>query len=126
MMYLSNMEKSLTPFGIYFRRLRKKHSQTIYDLAKLFGVSAAYLSAIEHGKREIPSRWREIIIEQYSLSSDEIKELDDSIRKTPSNKRITINDVKEMFTNFIENVSSNEEQKKLLSERLEELLRELK
>lgn len=47
---------ALTPFGKKLRQLRDKQAMTQKDMAAALGVSAAYLSALEHGKRGVP-RW---------------------------------------------------------------------
>ena len=45
----------MTPFGEHLRRLRRKKGVTQQDMADAIGVSQAYLSALEHGKRGQPS-----------------------------------------------------------------------
>ncbi|EFL89726.1 helix-turn-helix domain-containing protein [Ahrensia sp. R2A130] len=45
----------MTPFGEYLRRLRRERGVTQQDMAEAIGVSQAYLSALEHGKRGQPS-----------------------------------------------------------------------
>lgn len=44
----------MTPFGERLRALRKARGMRQKDMAKALGVSAAYLSALEHGKRGRP------------------------------------------------------------------------
>jgi transcriptional regulator with XRE-family HTH domain len=43
----------LTPFGIEIRKYRIEKALTLSDMAESIGVSPAYLSAIETGKRNI-------------------------------------------------------------------------
>jgi len=45
----------MTPFGAKLRALRVEHGITQADLAARIQVSAAYLSALEHGRRGAPS-----------------------------------------------------------------------
>lgn len=45
----------MTPFGETLRDLRLRKGVTQQEMAKALGVSAAYLSALEHGKRGKPS-----------------------------------------------------------------------
>lgn len=45
----------MTPFGKRIRELRAEKQVTMKDMAKELGVSAAYLSALEHGNRGRPS-----------------------------------------------------------------------
>jgi transcriptional regulator with XRE-family HTH domain len=44
----------MTPFGAKIRQLREARGITQKDMAKALGVSAAYLSALEHGNRSRP------------------------------------------------------------------------
>ncbi|WP_279483148.1 helix-turn-helix transcriptional regulator [Aureimonas sp. SK2] len=45
----------MTPFGLRVRALRQERGITQGEMAKALGVSAAYLSALEHGKRGRPT-----------------------------------------------------------------------
>lgn len=45
----------MTPFGEKLRQLRAERAMTQKHMAAEVGVSAAYLSALEHGHRGIPS-----------------------------------------------------------------------
>jgi transcriptional regulator with XRE-family HTH domain len=44
----------MTPFGDRMRKLRAERGITLKDMADGLGVSSAYLSALEHGKRGRP------------------------------------------------------------------------
>lgn len=44
-----------TPFGEEIRRLREERGVTQKEMAAAIGVSPAYLSALEHGHRGMPS-----------------------------------------------------------------------
>jgi transcriptional regulator with XRE-family HTH domain len=45
----------MTPFGAQLRRLRAKRRVPLKHLAAAIEVSSAYLSALEHGHRGVPS-----------------------------------------------------------------------
>ncbi len=45
----------MTPFGAKLRELRQSRSLTQKQMAASLNVSAAYLSALEHGHRTVPS-----------------------------------------------------------------------
>lgn len=45
----------MTPFGAKLRTLRAEHGITQAELAARLQISAAYLSALEHGRRGAPS-----------------------------------------------------------------------
>lgn len=66
----------MTPFGERLRALRRSRGETGRFLAKTLGVSAAYLSALEHGHRGRPSRRLvELICQHYGIIWDEAEEL---------------------------------------------------
>ena len=44
----------MTPFGDRMRKLRSERGITLKEMAEALGVSSAYLSALEHGKRGRP------------------------------------------------------------------------
>ncbi len=46
----------MTPFGEHLRTLREERGLRLKDMAAGLGVSAAYLSALEHGQRGRPNR----------------------------------------------------------------------
>ena len=46
----------MTPFGAKLRELRRERGIQLKDMARGLGVSAAYLSALEHGHRGRPNR----------------------------------------------------------------------
>ena len=79
----------MTPFGERLRELRAERNMSQKELAKKIGVSAAYLSALEHGKRGTP-RW--ILVQQIisclNIIWDEADELQGlALRSAP---RVTI------------------------------------
>ena len=45
----------MTPFGLHLQSLRAQRNVTQKEMAAALGVSPAYLSALEHGKRGQPS-----------------------------------------------------------------------
>jgi transcriptional regulator with XRE-family HTH domain len=79
----------MTPFGERVRELRNERGMTQKEMAKKLNVSAAYLSALEHGKRGTP-RW--ILVQQIIAclniiwdDADELQTL--ALRSAP---RVTI------------------------------------
>lgn len=66
----------MTPFGDKLRRLRIARGVTQKEMAASIGVSSAYLSALEHGRRGVPS-WTMIqkIIGYFNVIWDEADEL---------------------------------------------------
>jgi transcriptional regulator with XRE-family HTH domain len=67
----------MTPFGQKLRELRDKKQVFLKDMAAEIGVSAAYLSALEHGKRGMPA-WYLVqrIIVYFNIIWDDAEELE--------------------------------------------------
>ena len=66
----------MTPFGERMRELRRVKGVTLKDMAEAIGVSSAYLSALEHGKRGRPG-WPLIqrIIAYFNIIWDDAEEV---------------------------------------------------
>ena len=66
----------MTPFGDRMRKLRAERGVTLKDMADAIGVSSAYLSALEHGKRGRPG-WHLIqrILTFFNIIWDEAEEV---------------------------------------------------
>jgi transcriptional regulator with XRE-family HTH domain len=80
----------MTPFGARLRALRADRGVTLKHLAEALQVSAAYLSALEHGKRGSPSAGLVHQVNEYfGLIWDEADELSRLARL--SNPRVTVN-----------------------------------
>ncbi len=79
----------MTPFGRHLRHLRAERGLTLKDMASAIGVSSAYLSALEHGKRGRPS-WTLVqrIIAYLNVIWDDAEELTRLARL--SHPRITV------------------------------------
>jgi transcriptional regulator with XRE-family HTH domain len=66
----------MTPFGEKIRMLRGERGVSQKQMAAAIGVSPAYLSALEHGRRGVPS-WTLIqkMIGYFNIIWDEAEEL---------------------------------------------------
>ena len=66
----------MTPFGERLRDLRRARGVSQKQMAASLGVSAAYLSALEHGRRGVPS-WAMVqkIIGYFNVIWDDAEEL---------------------------------------------------
>lgn len=67
----------MTPFGARLRELRQQRGVSQKEMAAALGVSAAYLSALEHGRRGKPS-WPFVqkTIGYFNIIWDEADELE--------------------------------------------------
>lgn len=66
----------MTPFGARLREMRRARGVSQKEMAEAIGVSAAYLSALEHGRRGAPS-WATVqaVIGYFNVIWDEAEEL---------------------------------------------------
>jgi len=67
----------MTPFGLKLRQLRAKRGVSLKEMAAGIDVSAAYLSALEHGRRGVPT-WFLVqrIIVYFNVIWDDAHELE--------------------------------------------------
>ena len=66
----------MTPFGVKLRQIRAERSMTLKQMAESLGVSPAYLSSLEHGRRGRPAHPMVVAIcAQLNIIWDEADEL---------------------------------------------------
>ena len=83
---------SYTSFGEFMRILRVKNHEVMGDVAKMLGVKVPFLSAVENGKKNVPSEWIGKIIDHYSLNEDERLKLEEAIEESKTQSKIIMND----------------------------------
>lgn len=83
---------SYTSFGEFMRILRVKNHEVMGDVAKMLGVKVPFLSAVENGKKNVPSEWIDKIIDHYSLNEDERLKLEEAIEESKTQYKIIMND----------------------------------
>lgn len=66
-----------TKLGDLLRSIRMKADISLRRMASDLGISPAFLSAVENGKKKMPDAWISLIPEIYNLSADEIEEFKD-------------------------------------------------
>lgn len=66
-----------TRLGDLLRSIRMKDNISLRRMASDLGISPAFLSAVENGKKKMPDSWLSLIPETYSLSADETEEFKD-------------------------------------------------
>ncbi len=81
---------SYTSFGEFVRILRIKHHEVMGDMAKVLGVKIPFLSAVENGKKNVPSDWVDKIAVHYGLSSSEQKQLQKSVDESRTQYKIIV------------------------------------
>lgn len=83
---------SYTPFGEMFRILRIKHHEVLSDASKLLGVTSAYVSSVECGKRPVPEEWAEKIVVHYKLKDKEKNQLLQAIEDSKTIIKINLSE----------------------------------
>ena len=69
----------LTQLGKFLRKLRIDRSELLRDMAKKLDVALSFLSAVENGKKNMPSDWIIKLADIYSLTDDQKNELDAAV-----------------------------------------------
>lgn len=64
--------------GKFFRKLRIENGEVLYDMAMKLEVSSSFLSRVENGKKRPPMKWKDIIINEYSLKGRELFEFEEA------------------------------------------------
>lgn len=72
----------LTKLGIFLRKLRIDHNEILKNMADKLGVSVSFLSAVETGKKKMPSEWNRTICCIYQLNPQQIQEFTSAIAET--------------------------------------------
>lgn len=65
-----------TRLGRFLKILRINHDQILKDMAELLGVSPAFLSAVENGKKNMPESWKKQLRTIYALNAEQCEELE--------------------------------------------------
>lgn len=85
----------LSPFGKLVRKLRIDNGELLKEMAEKLDVTPAYLSAVEVGKRNVPTGWTKRISEIYDLNSDRSKELQDAAKNSQLKLKMELNNFEE-------------------------------
>ncbi len=78
----------ISKFGTEIRKIRLKQGDSLRKMATKLGISSAFLSAMEVGRKTIPMDYVDKIASLYLLSDEEKDVLLDSINET--NKRVSL------------------------------------
>lgn len=76
----------ITHLGMFLRDVRNSRHESQRKMAERLGVTPAFLSQIEHGKRGWPRTWYKLVTTEYDLSKKERKTLDEYIEEMASEK----------------------------------------
>lgn len=79
-----------TQIGKYMRALRLRHSEILKDMAANLGVSSAFLSAVENGKKKFPEGWYEKFQCLYELSAEEMNSLRQAVLESSDSVELNL------------------------------------
>lgn len=80
----------LTELGKELRKIRINNNEILKDMASKLGITSAYLSAIENGKREPTNKFMETLFSMYNISSEDKKNLTQAFQSTIDNISINL------------------------------------
>ena len=72
----------LTQIGRFLRKLRIDNGEILKDMAAALGVSSAFLSAVENGKKKMPEGWVKKLTDIYSFTAEQTEELQTAVMDT--------------------------------------------
>ena len=106
----------ITSFGKFCRILRIENNELLKNMSDKLGVSSAFLSSVENGKKEIPESWYSNIVALYSLSNKEADKLYDAILSSKKELKINLknlsNEDLNLAVSFARKFESLSEEKK--------------
>lgn len=91
----------VTAFGKFCRKLRIDDGELLLDMADKLGVSTAFLSKVENGRRKPPEEWEERIIKIYNLEGSKKAEFEDCFYRTKNADSIDIRSYDEENRNLM-------------------------
>lgn len=117
---------NITEYGKFIRKIRKDRGDTLVGMStKMGGISIAFLSAMEVGKKQVPIEYADKISEIYNLTEEENLELTNAIGSSNANMNLDFTKMPEdraqasvLFARKINKLSqkSLEELRKLLTD----------
>ena len=72
----------LTSIGRFLKKLRVDRSEILKNMAEKLDVTVSFLSAVENGKKHMPSAWNEKICTLYNLTEQQKQEFTTAIAET--------------------------------------------
>lgn len=73
------MERDSRKLSILLKKIRINNGEMLMDMANKLKISSTFLSAIENGKKKVPDDFKDKLCANYTLSEDEIKDLNEGI-----------------------------------------------
>lgn len=85
----------VTQLGKILRIIRINTGDSMRDMAAKLDLSVSYLSAIENGKRNVPTDFEEKIVKKYDLSDKDKNNLREAISTTVERVKVNITELSE-------------------------------
>jgi len=98
----------ITELGKVLRIIRINVGDSMRDMATKLNLSAAYLSAIENGKRNVPEDFEEKIKATYKLSEKDAQNLRAAITDTASKVKVNITELSDKRKKLLYALSKGE------------------
>lgn len=83
----------MTQLGRILRTLRIERNELLYDMAQNLGVSPAFLSSVETGKKAAPLDWPEKLAKLYNLDFQKTNEIAKAANEVTKQVRLAVSDV---------------------------------
>lgn len=103
-----------TILGDFLRKLRLSNKEILKDMATNLDVSSAFLSAVENGKKKMPTAWEEKLQKIYNLTSEQMIELKNAVMESSDIVEINLKDTsaqnKELAISFARQFDTMDEQ----------------
>lgn len=111
----------LTEFGKILRIIRINSGDSSRAMAKKLNLSPSYLSAIENGKRNIPSDIEKLLCDAYPLSSTDVMKIRKTIVGSCTSIKINLTEFAEKKKRLIFAISRDDIANETL-DRIEDLI----
>ena len=85
----------LTRLGRFLRKLRIDRGELLKDMAEKLDVSVSFLSAVENGKKRMPSEWNARVCMLYALNDTQREEFTDAIADTERTLDLSLQGISE-------------------------------
>ena len=85
----------ITALGKYLRDLRIQHGEILKTMAEKLGVTSAFLSAVENGKKKMPDSWKAKLAYLYGLDKKQKDALEVAALESNDTVELRIKDVPE-------------------------------
>ena len=72
----------LTSIGRFLKKLRIDRGEILKDMAEKLDVTVYFMSAVENGKKHMPSAWNGKICRLYDLNEEQRREFTTAIAET--------------------------------------------